>query len=848
MYNIVLTNYGNTQISNKVILDGVILLSDYISNISTVTSVTGYSVKLDISARGNVKDKIGNILIRDDSTNTYTAKTILFYKNVNSEKKIIAGFSQNSAIINKLNKAINLFLSFDFSVFTNGFQFALVQAGFSQASQNVDGLVHIEDPNVDFDDSYSVYSKVQIDNKLSSYAQASDIPTKVSQLDNDLGFITSGIVPTNYATVNTAQDITAAKTFKNDTDTTKIDGKEIIISGTETYNIEQNPDFPDAPTSATATIETKIDNNTISCNGNSIGYYRDYYALPTEGSPGNISYYDGIEIKSDSYDSIWGNNSLQHEWYSLTITRTDPYADSRNYIEGLAFSTDIIRDNYTGDLNNGKGVLFAISKDSAYFNTSVNFNLTTNFGSNVQFSSSTYVNQNNLFISDGNSSTSETIADYVKQASLYYNRANSVITATSDTVIEPSSNYAISLGTSTNKFSNIYATTFNGDLVGNASSATTAVNADHAISADLATHAESAAIAGSAIKATQDDDGNTISLYYCTLSTEQTISGKKIFNGGNIDFVLGDNTRNISFRYSPTYQSWTWITCYNSISTNDIKLHFTNNNTDVIQLTHTCTSESVNNTQKVKSLVTTPSVDNVWQLGSSNKRLSNIYTTTLSLTAYAVTNGTYNPHTLSIGTYGIQSDSTICPSSDGGCSLGNGDCQWGTVYANNLGTSGYPIKTMHISGGHASRRIVIDNSGGEPTIAPDTTNYGYLGTESKHWFNAYINNLYIGTSGNSLIDFIINSLSGSSTNTSVGSIRVIKISVTNKDSDITIFSAGSNVSGYTIYQGSIANGTFNYKSSALTGTWKLLSELMTPSGLGGDTYTGSLYAIAIRIA
>ena len=366
MYNIVLTNYGNTQISSKVILDGVILLSDYISNISTVTSITGYSVKLDIPARGNAKDKIGNILIRDDSTNTYVAKTILFYKNVNSEKKIIAGFSQNSAIINKLNKAINLFLSFDFSVFTNGFQFALVQAGFSPASQNVDGLVHIEDPNVKFDDSYSVYSKVQIDNKLSSYAQTSDIPTKVSQLDNDsnfinqhqsiktinsqslvgtgnitisqgeynkintisvnstnqvpdsnknvnitvptkvsqldndLGFITSGIVPTNYVTVNTAQDITAAKTFKNNTDTTKIDGKEIVISGTETYNVEQNPDFPDTQTSATATIETKIDNNTISCNGNSIGYYRNYYPLPSESNPGNISYYDGIQIRSNS--------------------------------------------------------------------------------------------------------------------------------------------------------------------------------------------------------------------------------------------------------------------------------------------------------------------------------------------------------------------------------------------------------------------------------------------------------------------------------------------------------------------------------------------------------------------
>ena len=856
MYNIVLTNYGNTQISNKVILDGVILLSDYISNISTVTSVTGYSVKLDIQARGNVKDKIGNILIRDDSTNAYTAKTILFYKNVNSEKKIIAGFSQNSAIINKLNKAINLFLSFDFSAFTNGFQFSLVQAGFSQASQNVDGLVHIEDPNVEFDDSYSVYSKVQIDNKLSSYAQTSDIPTKTSQLDNDSnfinqhqsiktinnqslvgtgniaisqgeynkintisvngtnqapdsnknvnitvptktsqltndsGFITDGTGATNYVTIDTVQDITAAKTFKNNTDTTKIDGKEIIISGTETYNVEQNPDYPDAPTSATATIETKIDNNTISCNGNSIGYYRNYYALPAEGTQGNISYYDGIEIKSDSYDSVWGNNSLQHERYSLTITSTDPYADSLNYIEGLAFSTDIIRDNYVGDLNDGKEVLFAISKNSAYFNTSVNFNLTTHFDSDVQFSSSVYVNQNNLFISDGNSSTSVTIADYVKQASLFYNRTNSIITVASETVIEPSSNDTISLGTSTNKFSNIYATTFNGDLNGNASSATTATNADHATSANTATTADSAT------KATQDGNGNTISSHYCTLSTEQTISGKKIFNGGNVDFVLGDDLRNISFRYSPTYQSWTWITCYNSISSNDIKLHFTNNNTDVIQLTHTCTSESVNATQKVKSLLTTPSVDNVWQLGASDKRLKKLY-------------------------------------------------------ISDIGDSTAPVNTMCISGGSTGSYIQIGVSGNNntPTIYAKYGNSGCLGTRDKTWGEAHIETLYVDKYQRLLPTYIVDLISGENKNdVGYGCIRLIRIGVSNKDSDITIFSAGSNVSGYTVYPGSLANGSFNYQTSALTGTWKLLSALMTPSGIGGGTYDGSLYAIAMRVA
>ena len=887
MYNIVLTNYGNTQISNKVILDGVILLSDYISNISTVTSITGYSVKLDIPARGNVKDKIGNILIRDDSTNTYTAKTILFYKNVNSEKKIIAGFSQNSAIINKLNKAINLFLSFDFSAFTNGFQFALVQAGFSQASQNVDGLVHIEDPNVEFDDSYSVYSKVQIDNKLSSYAQTSDIPTKVSQLDNDsnfinqhqsiktinnqslvgtgniaisqgeynkintisvnstnqipdsnknvnitvptkvsqldndLGFITSGIVPTNYVTVNTAQDITAAKTFKNSTDTTKIDGKEIIISGTDTYNVSgagAGTNYPNSPSSMTATTETKFDHNTISCNGNSIGYYRNYYATQNQSSdPAYVSYNDGIEIKTKSYDTVYCTGDVFHSWFRLTLSNSD----NDSYFSGLELiGCSTVNDDQAITEN----TIFSVNANESIFNSA------------VTFSRFVTVDGDYLRIQDHGEYTR--ISEYVKQSSLYYNRTNSVITATSDTVIEPSSNNAISLGTSTNKFSNIYATTFNGDLSGNASSATIATNADHATAADSATTADSAT------KATQDGNGNTISSYYCTLSTEQTISGKKTFNGGDIDFVLGDNDRNISFRYSPTYTSWMWITCSNGLNASHIKLHFTNNNTDVIQLTHNCTSESVNNVQTVTSLATTPSVDNVWQLGSSDKRLKYIYAQSL---------GASNKKTDSVYTSALFADN-----------IGDYDNAVALMYANKIGLQGKQVqeiyvdhlgsqlskvKTMHISGGHSSHYIIIDNSGGEPTIAPDTSNYCYLGTSSKHWYNAYINNLYIGSDGVTLSNYIINLLSGTnSSSTAIGSIRVINISVTNKDSDTTIFSAGSNVSGYTIYPGSLVNGSFNYQTSALTGTWKLLSALMTPSGLGGDTYTGSLYAIAIRVA
>lgn len=870
MYNIVLTNYGNTQISNKVILDGVILLSDYISNISTVTSVTGYSVKLDIQARGNVKDKIGNILIRDDSTNTYTAKTILFYKNINSEKKIIAGFSQNSAIINKLNKAINLFLSFDFSAFTNGFQFALVQAGFSQASQNVDGLVHIEDPSIDFDDSYSVYSKVQIDNKLSSYAQTSDIPTKtsqldndsnfinqhqsiktinsqslvgtgnitisqgeynkintisvnstnqtpdsnknvnitvptkVSQLDNDLGFITSGVVPTNYVTVNTAQDITAAKTFKNAADTTKIDGKEIIISGTETYNVSgtgAGTNYPNSPSSVTATTETKIDHNTISCNGNSIGYYRDYYPTQVQSSdPAYVSYNDGIEIKTKPHDTMFCTGDIIHSWFRLTLSNSD----NDSYFSGLKLvGCSTVND----DQEIAENPIFTINAQESYFNTIVKFN-------DIVIAEENYLRLK----LDGTGRLLD-ISYYVKQASLYYNRANSVITATSDTVIEPRSNNAISLGTSTNKFSNIYATTFNGDLSGNASSATTAVNADHAISADSATHADSAT------KATQDGNGNTISSYYCTLSTEQTISGKKIFNGGNVDFVLGDNNRNISFRYDPTYQSWTWITCYNGSSSNYITLHFTNNNTDVIQLTHTCTSASVNNIQKVKSLVTKPSVDNVWQLGASDKRLSNIYTTALSLTSYAVTNGTYHPRTLSTGNYGIHSDSDICPISALKNNLGNEQCHWGRIYVGFVGSYDYPVE------------------------------------------HTYTKDLYLPSGSNSNLVSLPDYLTGSYDNSgsfttgsaaNVGAIRLLYVEIPSGSSSSGWVEPGTQITNKSFkgYQYTVGIAAFHANSSAgsvqvlqdftdVTGTWRMLSAVKL------DSNTSTAYKIpflAIRVA
>lgn len=980
MYNIVLTNYGNTQISNKVVLDGVILLSDYIANISTITSITGYSVKLDIPARGNVKDKIGNILIRDDSTNTYAAKTILFYKNVNSEKKIIAGFSQNTAIINKSSKSVNLFLSFDFSVFTNGFQFALVQAGFSQASQNVDGLVHIEDPNVDFDDSYSVYSKVQIDNKLSSYAQASAIPTKtsqltndsnfinqhqsiktinnqslvgtgniaisqgeynkintisvnstnqapdnnknvnitvptkVSQLDNDLGFITSGVVPTNYVTVNTTQDITAAKTFKNAADTTKIDGKEIVISGTSDFLTDYN-------TQATVTnvpIINKLSSDGLSYDNNdvTIGYHREYHTLEAD-TGSRTDYSKGILLRSE-YSGTGGNDPSSE--YSIYIASQHTNKDYN--LGGIYFRY----------LSKGEDNVIQPENIISINDSGVSFNDITYFDWSVYLKGNTYANPDNLRLST-NTISYESLSDYVKQASLYYNRANSVITATSDTVIEPRSNNAISLGTSTNGFRNIYTcggsgtnsiiigydtssmtddaviipsvgsncyvgTTSNhfmggyidniysnnitvsnegqlsvygntdingiklcnnsdqtnyavvhGDSLWNSSEDQESGNlgyanivldyyANNEKRASIVNHCEFVeggsyptysmypvshtgssgnfslgtsdnkfsniyaerihgtlhGNASTATSADQDGNGNTISSYYCTLSTAQYISGIKQFNAGNL-YALGyGDDKGIRFGDSESAQAYPRIVG-ETVSSGECALrqHYYVNNTLKNSIQTTCDSNG-NLTTITKHGRSGNNTSSAWTLGSESSKLKHLY-------------------------------------------------------VDDIGSIAAPVKTMCISGGHESKHIVINNSGTEPTIAPSTTNYCFLGSSAKHWFKAYINNLYIGFDGVTLSNYIINLLSGTnSTNTAIGSIRVIRITVNNKDSDITIFSAGSNVSGYTVYPGSLANGSFNYQTSALTGTWKLLSALMTPSGIGGDTYTGSLYAIAIRVA
>lgn len=163
MFTVTLTDYGQSQISSLVIIDGIVLLYDYIADISSVSSLSGYTVQLDEEACGNLKNNVGNVFIRDLSSSEYQAKTILFYRVVDSNKRILGGYSQSAPILQKNTDILSLYLSLDFSAFTNGFLFSSIQAGYSTASHNTDGLLHIENPGIQSDDDYSVYSKTQTD-------------------------------------------------------------------------------------------------------------------------------------------------------------------------------------------------------------------------------------------------------------------------------------------------------------------------------------------------------------------------------------------------------------------------------------------------------------------------------------------------------------------------------------------------------------------------------------------------------------------------------------------------------------------------------------------------------------
>ena len=200
-----LTPHGQSVVSTHVTIDGIILLSESLSNIGSST-ISSYNALLDIEACGNINNSIGYVKIEDGSESIYQARTILFYMLSGSTKNIIAGCSKSIHIVNKTQSALDIQIPVDFSCFTNGFTFSSIQSGYHTASDSIAGIVHIDDPTIVSDDSYSVYSKTQVDELISNIGSY-DIPTNISAFNNDVGYISQIKTINNQSLVGTG-DIT----------------------------------------------------------------------------------------------------------------------------------------------------------------------------------------------------------------------------------------------------------------------------------------------------------------------------------------------------------------------------------------------------------------------------------------------------------------------------------------------------------------------------------------------------------------------------------------------------------------------------------------------------------------
>ena len=322
MFQVELTTSGQS-LSGLVTLDGIILSSTYIADISSVSSVPSSGVVLDTDACGNIKNSIGNVFIKDFSSENYQVCTILFYYMSGNTKTVVAGYSQESPFVRKGNDLLNVCISFDFSAFTNGFIFALIQAGSPTAAHNSDGIIHIEDPNTVSDDSYSVYSKSQIDTLLDDITQdlSNYVPTSRSvnnkTLSSDITLTlddvadgTTRILPTvNDATLTIQKNSTTIDTFSANassnvtvnisvpTDTSDLTNGAGFITSADMSNLVTTN------TTQTITGAKTFDNTVILTDGTSITLNYSDEAIP----------YGEQSAPNDNYARLFTNTRYEME-------------------------------------------------------------------------------------------------------------------------------------------------------------------------------------------------------------------------------------------------------------------------------------------------------------------------------------------------------------------------------------------------------------------------------------------------------------------------------------------------------------------------------------------------------
>ena len=185
-------------------------------------------------------------------------------------------------------------------------------------------------------------------------------------------------------------------------------------------------------------------------------------------------------------------------------------------------------------------------------------------------------------------------------------------------------------------------------------------------------------------------------------------------------------------------------------------------------------------------------------------------------------------------------------------SLGNTTNRWKDIYANGV-TTNYYFEIGNDTSGST-------NAVSQPVIRPSTNGYGYIGTADYHLSSAYINNLYLTSSGTSIATYIGNQISG----TGVGSIFLLNVSITNNSTSAATISRGSllssnsNLSIGTLYIASPhfvtsssatptsynhTLGCFYSSNTSTPGTLKVLSAVYVPAST-----TKKYLILAVRVA
>lgn len=365
MGTIKLTSYGSSLREpvkiNGFVLSSVYYQADDIYLLDVISDLTSSDLCFEeTSCQGNVySNGSGRVRVKDISESEYIAYSILFYTNYEGTKKIVAVLTsdKHDYIISKNSDTINKFINLDLSVFQYGVSFSSYVSGSRIATQNSDGILHIDDPNTSIDDSYAVYTKSQVDTLL---------PTKLSDLENDVGFISDSTGTGVYVTTDTDQLVEGSKTFYS-----------LFIDTDGSFRIL----YPDDTNSFIMCTSRDV----VTTSG-------DTYSVPdiTINLGDSTSYVDGYPI----------SRSLGAATHKLNVSYTDKTVVSISH-EGVEIFEGSLRVPYIGDYNNPVNTLYV---DSLY---------SPNSDSGFYKSNGTIDYQNYV----SSSSLSTTLSDYVDLSS-----------------------------------------------------------------------------------------------------------------------------------------------------------------------------------------------------------------------------------------------------------------------------------------------------------------------------------------------------------------------------------------------------------------------------------------------